>query len=166
MLQNYIFLLHFLVFSACSNTQNNVQNRLGSSTHNSLTTSEKVNPDTAYLGKWQLLQLDGAPFVAVSLLPKKQPNKPAVIPPASASIQFTPDGQFSATAGCNRLFGRQKRVYPDFRLGPIGSTRMGCTTSAERVFSDALATMTNARRKGKKLILSNDAGREMLFSRY
>ncbi|MDA8859975.1 hypothetical protein N9I33_00755, partial [Paracoccaceae bacterium] len=65
MLQNYIFLLHFLLFSACSNTQNNVQNKLGSSTQNSLTTSEKVNPDTAYLGKWQLLQLDGAPFVAV-----------------------------------------------------------------------------------------------------
>ena len=129
---------------------------------------QMANPNTAYLGKWQLLKLDGAPFVATPVLQRKQPNNPAAMSPvaASASIQFSPDGHFRATAGCNRLFGRQERVYPDFKLGPIGSTRMGCTTSAEQVFTSALATMTKARREDKQLILSNNAGREMLFSRY
>jgi heat shock protein HslJ len=117
--------------------------------------------------------LDGAPFVATPVLQRKQPNNPAAMSPVAASasiqfnsIQFSPDGHFHATAGCNRLFGRQERVYPDFKLGPIGSTRMGCTTSAEQVFTSALATMTKARREDKQLILSNNAGREMLFNRY
>ena len=168
MFKQYVSLLYFLIFAACSVTQNNIQNEPGNSTQSSHITISKADPNTAYLGKWQLLKLDGAPFVATPVLQRKQPNNPAAMSPvaASASIQFSPDGHFRATAGCNRLFGRQERVYPDFKLGPIGSTRMGCATSAEQVFTSALVTMTEARREDKQLILSNDAGREMLFSRY
>ena len=168
MFKQYFSLLYFLTFAACSVTQNNIQNEPGNSTQSSDVTISKADPNNAYLGKWQLLKLDGAPFVATPVLQRKQPNNPAAMSPvaASASIQFSPDGHFRATAGCNRLFGRQERVYPDFKLGPIGSTRMGCATSAEQVFTSALATMTKARREDKQLILSNNSGREMLFSRY
>ena len=51
---------------------------------------QMADPNTAYLGKWQLLKLDGAPFVATPVLQRKQPNNPAAMSPvaASASIQF------------------------------------------------------------------------------
>jgi hypothetical protein len=51
---------------------------------------QMADPNTAYLGKWQLLKLDGTPFVATPVLQRKQPNNPATMSPvaASSSIQF------------------------------------------------------------------------------
>lgn len=167
MFQKYIFLLHLLILASCSDAHNNAYKAPEGGVQNNYITNAKVDPSTAYLGKWRLEKLDGAPFLAVPLLLKRQPNNFAVIRPvaASASIQFSSDGQFRGTAGCNRLFGRQEQVYPDFKLSPIGSTKMGCATSAESVFVGALSAMTKAFRQGKMLILSNNAGREMLFRR-
>ena len=156
MFKQYISLLSLLIFSACGVTQNNIQNEPGNSTQSSHVTISKADPNTTYLGNWQLLKLDGAPFVATPVLQRKQPNNPAAMSPVAASasiqfssVQFSPDGHFRATAGCNQLFGRQKRVCPDFKLGPIGLTRTGCTTSAEQVFTGTLATMTKAQREDK-----------------
>ena len=90
MFKQYFSLLYFLIFAACSVTQNNIQNEPGNSTQSSHITISKADPNTAYLGKWQLLKLDGAPFVATPVLQRKQPNNPAAMSPvaASASIQF------------------------------------------------------------------------------
>ena len=95
-------------------------------------------------------------------------NKPAAVSPvaAFAMIQFRANGRFTGTAGCNQLFGRQQQVYPNFSLDPIGATRMAHPTSAERLFIDALSVMTKARWADEILILSNNSGRELLFSRY
>ena len=99
---------------------------------------------------------------------KNQGNKPAAVSPvaAFAMIQFRANGRFTGTAGCNQLFGRQQQVYPNFSLDPIGATRMAHPTSAERLFIDALSVMTKARWADEILILSNNSGRELLFSRY
>ena len=90
MFKQYVSLLYFLIFAACSVTQNNIQNEPSNSTQSSHITISKADPNTAYLGKWQLLKLDGAPFVATPVLQRKQPNNPAAMSPvaASASIQF------------------------------------------------------------------------------
>ena len=89
--KQYFSLLHFLIYAACGATQNNTQNEPGNSTQSSHITISKADPNTAYLGKWQLLKLDGAPFVATPVLQRKQPNNPAAMSPvaASASIQFS-----------------------------------------------------------------------------
>ncbi|MGY9012367.1 MAG: META domain-containing protein [Rhodobacterales bacterium] len=112
--------------------------------------------------------MDSATFVAAPSLQKKQTGTPSAVSAvvAIAMIQFSWDGQFTATAGCNRLFGRQERVYPNFNLSPIGSTRMVCPTTAERLFMSALSVMNKAHRDGEILLLSNQARREMIFSRY
>ena len=156
MLRRYILLLNFIIFASCSIPQS------------SRTNHAEVDPSETYLGRWQLVELDSAAFVAVPSLRRKQAGTPSAVSSVAAvvMIQFSRDGQFTATAGCNRLFGRQERVYPDFNLSPIGSTRMDCPTTAERLFVGALSVMNKAHRDGEILILSNQAGREMTFSRY
>ena len=110
MFKQYFSLLYFLTFAACSVTQNNIQNEPGNSTQSSHVTISKADPNTTYLDKWQLLKLDDATFVAIPVLQRKQPNNPAAMSPvpASASIQFSPDGHFRTTAGCNRLRNRAR----------------------------------------------------------
>ena len=135
---------------------------------NSAAIDTPVDSGTAYLGKWRLAKLDGVAFVARPLRLKNHGNKPAAVSPvaAFAMIQFKADGRFKGTAGCNHLFGHQQQVYPNFNLDLIKATRMACPTSAERLFVDALSVMIKARRADEILILSNNSGREMLFSRY
>ena len=110
MFKQYISLLYLLIFSACGVTQNNIRNEPGNSTQSSHVTISKADPNTTYLDKWQLLKLDDATFVAIPVLQRKQPNNPAAMSPvpASASIQFSPDGHFRTTAGCNRLRNRAR----------------------------------------------------------
>lgn len=96
---------------------------------------------------WQLESLDGAPFAA------------------TATLQFPAEGQITGRAPCNGFSGRQTKPYPWFGTGPLRSTRRACPDlAAEQAFFAALEAMSLAEVQGDTLILSNEAGREMIFA--
>lgn len=84
--------------------------------------------------------------------------------PAMATITFGDNGAVSGTAPCNSYSTTQTAPYPWFALSPIASTRRACPDlAAEADFFAALSAMTLSEAGGNILILSNDAGREMVF---
>ena len=95
---------------------------------------------------WRLVEIDGQAF------------------PAQATLRFGTDGEISGSAPCNRYFGRQTAPYPWFAAEELGTTRRACPALAhETAYLSALAAMTLSEVAGDTLILSNDAGREMVF---
>jgi heat shock protein HslJ len=95
---------------------------------------------------WTLTELDSAPF------------------PARATLVFEDGGSVSGQAPCNRFQAQQSVPYPWIEVGPIMATKMACPDlEAEGIYLDALQEMTLAEVSGPVLILSNDAGREMVF---
>lgn len=95
---------------------------------------------------WVLTEIDGQSFGA------------------RATIQFGEDGKVAGAAPCNRYSAEQSKPYPWFELGPAAVTRRACADlQAEDQFLKALADMRLAEVSGPTLILSNDAGREMVF---
>lgn len=97
---------------------------------------------------WQLTALDGAPWTA------------------SGTLEFPEAGRIAGQAPCNRYFATQTAPYPWFDSGPVGASRMACPDlDAETDFFAALEAMTLSEVTGNTLILSNDAGREMVFTK-
>ena len=95
---------------------------------------------------WRLVELDGTPFGATATLDLSEP------------------GRISGQAPCNRYFADQTAPYPWFQAGAIAATRRACPELAlEQAFLTALAEMSLSEVSGDILILSNDAGRQMLF---
>lgn len=95
---------------------------------------------------WRLTELDNAPF------------------DAPATLQFGAGGKVTGQAACNSFFSEQSKPYPWVGFGPIGSVRMMCPQMpAETAFFSALTDMTLAEVSGDMMILSNDAGRQMVF---
>ncbi len=85
--------------------------------------------------------------------------------PARASLRLHARGLISGQAPCNSFSAQQSAPYPWFQLGPIASTKMICPERlAEERFFTALREMTLAEISGSTLLLTNDAGREMLFT--
>lgn len=96
---------------------------------------------------WTLTELDGSPFTA------------------TATLTFLEPGRIAGQAPCNRYFADMDKPYPWFGAGPIGATRMVCAAMADEArYLEALAQMTLSEVLGDTLILSNDAGRQMVFS--
>ena len=96
---------------------------------------------------WTLVELDSDPFTA------------------TATLTFPAPGQIAGRAHCNRFFGSQTAPYPWFETGPLGSTKMACPDlAAESQYLTALGEMTLSKVSGPTLILSNDAGRSMVFT--
>lgn len=96
--------------------------------------------------QWTLLEIDGERFAA------------------RATLRFGDDGELRGEAPCNSYFGTQTAPYPWFRAENIGATRRACPDlAAEQRYLNLLAEMTLSEVAGDTLILSNDAGREMLF---
>jgi len=84
---------------------------------------------------------------------------------ANATIAFPEKGTARGTAPCNTWSATQTAPYPWLALGPIARTERACPDlAAEQSFFDALSTMTLAEVQGTTLILSNDAGQEMVFT--
>ncbi len=84
---------------------------------------------------------------------------------ADATITFPKQGVARGKAPCNTWSATQTAPYPWLSLGPIARTERACPAlAAEQTFFDALTTMTLAEVQGATLILSNDAGVEMVFS--
>lgn len=95
---------------------------------------------------WVLHELDGAPVAA------------------RATLVFPEAGRIAGNAPCNRFSARQEAPYPWFEAADIAATRRACPDLAtEGRFLAALAEVTLAEVAGDTLILSNDAGREMVF---
>lgn len=95
---------------------------------------------------YRLVTLDEAPFMA------------------EATIAFPEEGQIAGTGPCNRWSARQAVPYPWFEAGSILATKRACPELVEEAaFFAALGEMTLAEVQGPVLILSNDAGREMVF---
>lgn len=85
--------------------------------------------------------------------------------PASATLTFPEEGKIAGLAPCNSYFGQQTVPYPWFKAEAIATTRMTCPQIAqEGMFLKVLSEMTLVDASGKTLILSNDAGHEMVFT--
>lgn len=97
-------------------------------------------------GPYQLVAIDGAPFTA------------------NASLDVGTPGRISGAAPCNTYHAVQTAPYPWFALGPVAASRRACPDlAAEAAYFKNLATMEFAESLGDTLILSNSAGREMVF---
>lgn len=95
---------------------------------------------------WVLHSIDGAPFTQ------------------RATIAFPEEGRITGDAPCNSYFARQTLPYPWFKAEGIGATKRACPAlAAEQAYFDALARMTLAEVAGATLILSTEAGDEMVF---
>lgn len=95
---------------------------------------------------WVQLGLDGTPFAA------------------RATLTFPEEGTPAGEAPCNRYSGQQTMPYPWFSAERIASTKRACPElEAETRYLRALGVMTLAEIADDTLILSNDAGREMVF---
>jgi heat shock protein HslJ len=106
------------------------------------TISGYADPEAVYT----LTEIDGAAYTA------------------RATITFPEEGTARGEAPCNSWFASQSAPYPWIELGPIGATRRACPDlDAELAYFEALGTMTLAEVQGPVLILSNDAGREIVF---
>ncbi|MEM9436233.1 MAG: META domain-containing protein [Pseudomonadota bacterium] len=83
---------------------------------------------------------------------------------SQGSITFPEKGSAIGQAPCNKFFANQKAPYPWVELEPIATTRMACPDMVpEQRFLEALRAMGIAEVSGDTLILSNDAGRQMVF---
>lgn len=83
---------------------------------------------------------------------------------AHATMTFNEPGEISGDAPCNRYFGEQSAPYPWFKVEQLGSTKRACPElEQEQTFFQALTEMSLSEVAGDTLILSNDAGREMVF---
>lgn len=95
---------------------------------------------------WQLQELDGQPFVA------------------TATLTFPDPKTASGNAPCNSYSARFDAPYPWFEVGPIALTKRACPDlDTEQEFFAALGEMTISEVSGGVLVLSNEAGREMVF---
>lgn len=106
------------------------------------TVSGVVSPETVFL----LESIADAPFAA------------------KATITFPGAGKVLGEAPCNRWSAAQSLDFPLVKIGPILSTKRACAQQAdEAAFFAALETMRRVDATGRVLILSDNAGTEMVF---
>lgn len=95
---------------------------------------------------WQLAEIDGT---AVDY---------------TATIRLPREGRVTGSGPCNTFGTVQTAPYPWFAIGPIEATERACPDlEAEQTFFAALGTMSLAEVSGDVLILTNEAGRQMVF---
>jgi heat shock protein HslJ len=85
---------------------------------------------------------------------------------ARTTIRFPEEGRIIGDAPCNSFSADQTAPYPWFAPGPVAVTRIACPDLVEetRVLA-TLSEMTFAEVSGDVVILTNGAGREMVFRR-
>lgn len=101
-----------------------------------------ADPELVYL----LEEVDGEPY------------------PERATISFPEPGRVAGQAPCNSYSASLTAPYPWFAVDTIAATRRACPALAhEAAFFEALRAATLIEVSGPVLILSNDAGLEMVF---
>lgn len=96
---------------------------------------------------WVLQELDGSGFGS------------------RATLTFPEAGQIKGNAPCNSYSGAMTVPYPWFETGPLAVTERACPEmAAETAFLAALQSMALSEVSGPLLVLSNEAGREMVFT--
>ncbi|WP_121060443.1 META domain-containing protein [Chachezhania antarctica] len=82
-----------------------------------------------------------------------------------ATLTFPAPGHIAGTAPCNSYNAGMKAPYPWFDAGPIAATRRACPAlQAETGFFAALDAATQIEVSGDTLILTDDDGRQMVFT--
>lgn len=95
---------------------------------------------------WKLIEINGTAFQA------------------EATLQFPEEGKITGEGPCNSFFGAQTLPYPWFMADQIASTRRACPElGSEALMLQTLEKMTLAEVSANVLILSNDAGEQMVF---
>lgn len=83
---------------------------------------------------------------------------------ARANITFPQPGQITGEAPCNQYEAKQTLPYPWFNIEALAATKRACPDlGLEAEFFKSLASMTLVEVSGSILLLSNDAGSEMVF---
>ncbi len=96
---------------------------------------------------WTLEKLNGQPYEA------------------TATLTFPEPGILNGSAPCNGYSGQQTAPYPWFEARALAVTKRACPQlDAETRFLEALTAMTLSEVSGGILVLSNDAGDEMVFT--
>ena len=83
-----------------------------------------------------------------------------------ATLGFPEPGRVAGQGPCNAFTTAQTAPYPWLDLGPIAVTARACAAlEAERAYLQALDAMSTAEVTGDTLLLADDSGREMVFTR-
>ncbi|MEP1329720.1 META domain-containing protein [Pseudophaeobacter sp.] len=83
-----------------------------------------------------------------------------------ATLNLTTPGEISGQAPCNSYRAQQTAPYPWFEIKALATTRKACPAlEQERTYLNALQSMSEAEIAGDVLILRNDSGQEMIFTR-
>lgn len=97
---------------------------------------------------WTLREIDAEPFTA------------------RASVRFGADGAVTGQGPCAAFTARQSAPYPWFALEDLRADGPNCPALAREVqMLEALSAMTLAETGPGMMILSNEEGREMVFTR-
>lgn len=82
------------------------------------------------------------------------------------TLLFPKKGQVAGQAPCNSYGASQKAPLPWFDLGPIRATKLACgALELETQYLDLLAKMTLIEVRETSLLLTNDDGQSLQFSR-
>ncbi|SMP17701.1 META domain-containing protein [Shimia sagamensis] len=95
---------------------------------------------------WQLSEVDGAPV------------------DYSAVVAFGPHGSVNGMGPCNGFSGSQRKPYPWIAIQVDFVEELYCSDiDDEEAFLTSMMEMTLVEVSGDRLLMSNDAGREMAF---
>lgn len=95
---------------------------------------------------WRLVEIDNRPF------------------PAQVNLSFPKPGRLQGRTPCNSFTGIMDAPYPWFDLQDLSVTEIACDDLKPGIeYLRALQDMTLSEVSGETLILSNVAGREMVF---
>ena len=83
--------------------------------------------------------------------------------PRPATLVFDGPGRIGGQGPCNAWGARLTVPYPWFAIDGIEGDAMACPGAGEERYFDALRAMEFAEIQGPVLILSNAAGRQMVF---
>lgn len=83
---------------------------------------------------------------------------------ATATLRFPEEGVITGDAPCNSFTGTQTAPYPWFEVTDVAVTRTTCANiAAEAQMLSMLQTMTLVEVSPNAMILTNDAGDEMVL---
>ncbi|MGB0799993.1 MAG: META domain-containing protein [Planktomarina sp.] len=85
--------------------------------------------------------------------------------PIQATLELGPNGALTGEGPCNRYNATIDVPYPWFHIDAISATRMACPDLDNEVrYFDLLSKMTLSEFARGTLILSNDAGQNLVFT--